>query len=350
MLLFHDSFDNYSAYADMLLNWDSFDGGSANWSFNSSGGALGGGYMSCTLDDNAARKQLRDIAGSSETVIRFAAWFKSSAPAADFIAAFWDTGTGYRHYLRTDATGKVGITLSDDTSLDVTSYYGSTNVCDNQWHFIEVYINSHDTTGDLKVIIDGTAEIDRVDVDTADSSKVINRFSHLYLYAPNTDGAWDDVIVWDDNAGDNFTGELGGIRYIRPLRPNGAGSAADFTATGAATNHEAVDETGGHDGATSYVEGSASGDKDLYAFENLPGGVTTVEGVVVTAIAQTAAGSTTELKLKCKSGTTEGDGPAEEIVSDLWTVKRACFGQNPDTSAAWTTGEVDGAEFGYEVV
>ena len=349
MLLFHDSFDNYSAYADMLMNWDSFDNDDAFWTFNSTGGVLGGGCMFCIVDDYFARKRFRSLIGSSETKIRFAAWFKSSSAEADVVGQLRDENLGYAHYFWISTGGFFGVSISN-TSSSASTYYGVTNVCDNNWHFIEVYINAHATAGDIKVIIDGVVEVNQTGIDTAAGSNVVDRFTALRLGTPNSDGCWDDVMVWDDNAGDNFTGELGGLRYIRPLRPIGAGSAANFTATGAATNHEAVDETGGHDGNTTYVTGSVSGDKDLYAFENLPGGVTTVEAVIVTAITQTAAGSTTQLKLKCKSGTTEGDGPAEDIVSDVWTMKRACFGQNPDTSAVWTTSEVDGAEFGIEVV
>lgn len=349
MLLFHDSFDNYSVIDDLLMNWDSIES-IGSWAYHSTGGILNTGRVRCIIDDAALIKMLRPLSGPIEKTIRFAGWFKSSSPDYDVIVRLIDATTSRDHEIITDTSGRVGIAISNDTSGSTPVYWGTINVCDGNWHFIQVYIKNDLTNGDLKVIVDNVVQVDQVGIDTAVGSEEILRFTHLELTTPNTDGEWDDIIVWDDTTGDNFTGELEGIRYIRPLRPNGAGGSTAFSVTGAATNHEAVDESGLHDELTSFVAGDVSGQKDLYTVEDLPGSVTAVDAVIVTAIAQTDAGSRTQMDLKIKSGTTEAGGGSEEITSDIWKLKRAAFGFNPDTSSTWTPAEVNAVEIGVEAI
>ena len=356
MLLFHDSFDNYSTINDLYSNWDTINGAGSVWTYQSAAGVLGGGAAQGIADDTSMTRVFRDQVGADEKTIRFAGWFLCPAVAGDQIAWLRDREASVYHRLSTTGSGTLYLYRSASSNhAGVTGFGGSTNICDNNYHFIEVEIHAASSGGSMKAWVDGTLEINQTGINTEWSGLAIQRFSQIVLYAPNSNGTWDDVFVWDDNTGDNFTGEINkavasGLRYIRPLRPNVAGSNSDFTVTGAASNYEAVDDVGVHDGLTSYVEGDISGEKDFYGVENLPGGVTAVDAVIVTSVVQTDTGSATQTRLNLKSGATEENGPAESIGSDVWTMKRACFGHDPDTSTDWTLAGVNGIEVGIEVI
>src|SRR3989337_1354413 len=67
------------------------------------------------------------------------------------------------------------------------------------------------------------------------------------------------------------------------LRPNGAGSSAQWARVGCSANWQCVDEVTA-DGSASYVTTGTNGRKDLYALSNLPISGT-IESVTVSALA-----------------------------------------------------------------
>jgi hypothetical protein len=134
------------------------------------------------------------------------------------------------------------------------------------------------------------------------------------------------------------------------LYPNGNGNYSQFVGSdGNSTNNfQLVDEAQANDN-TDYVERDVVGDKDSYAFENLPSTPDAIKGVQICTIANKQdAGSRTGRMFFRISGTDYESAdftPAEAS----YTAFTHLADVSPATSSAWTESEVNGMEAGIKV-
>jgi len=153
----------------------------------------------------------------------------------------------------------------------------------------------------------------------------------------------DDVVVL---AGTAANTDFWGDRHIRCQVPTGQ-AAVGWTAVGAPTNREAVDEIP-HDGDTSYVQTlAASTAQDLYTYATLPGEVTDIKAVQLAAIARKTDGGAANLQLVAQSGAVTSTG-ASQAVSTIYAVYTERWLTDPATGLAWTRSGVDNARFGIK--
>lgn len=162
----------------------------------------------------------------------------------------------------------------------------------------------------------------------------------------------DDVVVMDG------TGSVNNALLTVPstvfgLRPTAAGNSTDFTVVGAATNHEAVDDspTSPQDGQ--YVQAPSTGDQDLYGYGNLDlvgSGSASVLGVQVTMSAQMRASGSQTVAARVRSGTNEASSAETFTVNTLsLTSFTILLDQNPVGPAAWTKTTLDAAQIGMRI-
>jgi hypothetical protein len=226
-------------------------------------------------------------------------------------------------------------------------------VCDNQWHWIEVYHKSADTGGRIKLYIDGLVEFDFTG-DTVYGS--VGTYGNCNLQTrialSGSTGSTiliDDLIVWDNVAGS--TGDLLVSNFplgqckIETLRPSASGNSAQFTAS-SGSNYACVNETSPN-GDTNYVSTSTTGLKDSYAFTDLSATPTTIYGVMVNTYAKNNGTGTINIAGLARSSGVESTATAVATGAAYKTFQYN-FPQDPNTSAAWTGAGVNAAEFGFK--
>ena len=127
--------------------------------------------------------------------------------------------------------------------------------------------------------------------------------------------------------------------------PNGGGSETAFTpSTG--SNYQNVNEIP-ETGDSNYNQSATLNDTDTYAFGDLPSG-TSIKAIQVNSIARkTSAGSRTFANVTRISGT---DYPSSNFSAlDTYSNYYNILEENPNTSSAWTTTDVNAAEFGITI-
>lgn len=185
--------------------------------------------------------------------------------------------------------------------------------------------------------------------------------SYPTMHAGNTEvydgfeiyeGGIDDVYVMNgDGVYNNI--HLGGARVENKL-VSGAGSVAQFTPHGAATNYQCVDDNPANGGLcpdrdATYTESSTIGHIDTFEFHPLISSAGEIHGVEV-KIYCTSDDGTLGLRPYVRIGENTYTGDVLMPPIGNWEYRYFIWELSPDTNAEWTVSEVDNAEFGYTVV
>lgn len=247
----------------------------------------------------------------------------------------------------------LGINSSQQIYAATASSYGapgtslgvaSTSLNPNTWYYVEVRAKLSTTAGEFEVYVNGVQVLNLSGVNTATGS--ISSYQTVTLGGCNNNSItayFDDVYICDTTGATNNT--FIGPVSVYSLMPNGAGSATEMTATGAATNWEAVaDPT---DDSTDYVATSTTGQKDYYTFESLPGTVTTVAGVQLKARSTLPTSGTRKLKMNLKNGASVISSALRALATGTWLQNSFVSDTAPD-GTAWTPTQVNNTEGGIE--
>ncbi len=227
--------------------------------------------------------------------------------------------------------------------IDYQYIYSDTNsFFPNRWHFVELaYKWNTANAGVLGFWIDGEEIYYSTTVDYNNNYGVGSYIDIGY----NVDEFYvDDVYVTDGNTPNPLN--LGPIEVVT-LLPNGNGNSSTMTGSdgNSTDNYLLVDDNPVV--TTDYVGGSTEGNKDTYAFENLTNSPTVI-GVAVSTVDQKSDTGTKFMRHVVRSGSTDYVGPSFS-PSESWAYHETVWDQDPNTSATWTSSNVDSAEFGQEV-
>ena len=96
------------------------------------------------------------------------------------------------------------------------------------------------------------------------------------------------------------------------------------------------------------VSGSTTGNKDTFAFQDLPTVTGSIYGVQVTSVAQKDDAGSRQMKTVCRSGGADYLGNAVSVGTSPLAYS-TLYPTDPNTSAAWTQSGFNAAEFGVEV-
>jgi hypothetical protein len=136
----------------------------------------------------------------------------------------------------------------------------------------------------------------------------------------------------------------GGTPGSEILRPDGAGSITNLTASGCGSNYQCVDEVSSDDDATYVERGSNSYRTDVYSLTDTGVGAGTIDSVVVhcrTRKTMTQGNVQPTLYV----GSTEYNGAAQSLTSTYADYSQA-WSTNPNTGAAWTWTEINNLQAG----
>lgn len=236
----------------------------------------------------------------------------------------------------------------------------------NSWTYLEVEVVISDSVGEVEFWFDGFTRGRTTSIDTHFTGSTIGdsytlRFGHMGVTAfdngnqaaiPNA--LYDDLYVLDDQGAAPWNAALGNMK-VYLLTPTADGSANDMPTVFPAspTDHfEKVDDGAAPDEASTYIEGDANGDQELFEMSdfpvNAPANVYAVQ--VVARARKVAEFGPGAARLLAEQNGTIGSSPAKPVSNDWSYYAHHIFETNPDTAAQWTPTEVDDMEAGFENV
>lgn len=155
----------------------------------------------------------------------------------------------------------------------------------------------------------------------------------------NTVDFWYKDLLWSDSG---YPGDGRSLFLVPSANGNYTGT---FTATGAATLWQAVDEFP-NDGDTSYISSTTAADPYTGALPDATGRlIGTINCVKVLVIARNVTAGAATMKVRLRSATTDSDTTASAMATS-YTARTKLADTDPATGSAWLPGGVDGAEAG----
>lgn len=221
----------------------------------------------------------------------------------------------------------------------------TTQVSTTSWVDIgaEVFVN--DTTGTVKLWVNGALELNLTSQDTKPGTGTTVTYVALLNSAVQiADHRIDDFIFGDDSGADLTA--YPGICHIEKLLPDGDGATTDWTPS-AGSNWQNVDETP-TDNDTTYNSSSTATDKDLYTFASMTGTASNVYAVQTFIRVRKEGAGFREINSTMRSSVTEVDGPDKALSVDYqWY---AHIEENdPNGSGAWSVSSVNAVQAGIEL-
>lgn len=347
-LRFFDSINHYASATAPKKGWTF---GAGQTTVEASLGRNGSGAIQVTttaaLPTMGASAPISGVSGTT-AIVGFA--FKVSAVTRD---RDYDILTIFN-----GSTEQITVTLSLSGTLSVRrgtrtgTVLGTTatTLGTATWYFLELKVLFSDTVGTYDLKIDGTSAVSGSSADTVVSGAAWSGIA-FRIQSQNAGSGnqptflYGDVYVCDGSGGseNDFLGDHAVDRLL-PSTGNGTNTAWSLS-TG--SDHGAlVDENPMNE--SDYVYTSTINAVDTFNYPAMALGGT-VKAVQVVLFAKAAVAGVRQLTATCViSGTTYAHGTPQVLGSD-WTCYRFVFLVSPATGIAWTTAEIDGAEFGAKV-
>lgn len=342
-LLFADGFDHYS-WLDISKKW-----GLSNISTPTAPSDVNGdvrtdwarppggmGHRSTQGDVN--RYLFKTLKTTYATLIGGGNFYFGTFAGAGRILGFYDSTTE-QVSLRLTSGGNLlvsrnGSTLA--TSVNTLSL--------RTWYHIEFKSTINNTTGTYEVRVNGTS-VGWIPAATGQNTRsTANNYATTFVLGQaSTDHRSDDVYVLDTSG--SVSADFIGAVKITTIFPSAAGNSAQWTGNYAA-NFANVNETAG-DSDDTFNQSSTAAQIDLFGHDDIPTG--SVFGVQQTLMARQDAGAQRSLRPMTRIGSTNYNGTTVNTAGTYQFLSEASS-VSPATAVAWTSTEVNGAEFGYELV
>ena len=352
-LVFCDGFDHYN-FADITKKW--------------SGYARSGAPI---ITGATSPLYARPPGGMGLAIAPSDYWmglYKSVPQVATFICGFnilfqQTTISGYPFWMVFDSSSGVATTAQLYLTLDgashlrlgrgasTTIYTSSNTFSPNVWYHIEIKATINGSTGVYEVRVDGSST-GWIPAQTGANTRGQSSNDWIDAVAISTGGVLNVltyVPLWDDFYYLDTTGSVAnsfiGSQKIITVFPTGTGNSAQFTGN-YASNFANVNETAG-DGDATFNQSSTAGHIDLFDFDNVSTG--TISAIQHVIQARQDAGTARTLRPKTRISSTNYNGTSVNLSGSHRFITEAVT-LNPADSAAWETADVNGAEFGYELV
>lgn len=150
-----------------------------------------------------------------------------------------------------------------------------------------------------------------------------------------------DEEIFAVHAGDGLGTVAVAVSSPEILRPNGTGTADNFSGSGCSSIWECVDDVTADEGATYVSKGGGGWNNETYAAENSVVGAGTIDSVVV--FVRASNNQSVRCALRTGGSLYESSditvGASYANYSNTWV-------NNPDTSSPWTWTDIDALEIG----
>lgn len=207
-------------------------------------------------------------------------------------------------------------------------------------HYIELGVLASSTAGVIIVRVNGEEVLNLTGQNTRTT---ITQFS-IAGSGGGTATWYDDFYASTDSGGGvSFASDL----RVYTLYPNGVGNYSQWTSSTGGANYTCVDETLAN--VTDWNTGSVANDIDTFTFTNtaFTGPVRAVQLVMY---ADQPGAGVNSFRGVCRIGGVDYFSSNTESTSTTTLFHRFVWTINPATGVAWTTADIDAAEFGYQIV
>lgn len=220
------------------------------------------------------------------------------------------------------------------------------------WHHFELKVLVHTSTGTFELRHNEVNVLSGSGVNTANAGSNQADIFAIRFASTSTNNRFDDIYLWDGTGSvvNNFVGDT----VIEGVEVTGAGATTQWTPS-AGSNFDNVNDLGSTSpddaGAGGFNSSDTVAQRDLYAFSDL----TQIDGAILsvqldTQLAMASAGSRT-VDTKYRDPNTTVVSIASKAVS---SVTYASFDDvmslNPQDGLAWDAADIDGGQFGVEIV
>ena len=307
----------------------------------------------CIRDANGSRAgQFRRVLGGAKTTVGIGgAWYLQNLPTVNdrFCPyVFNDAANAPQITIVVQSTGTIAVKRGDrnGTQLGITA---SPVVVAEAYQHIEALVFFSQTVGTVEVRVNGVTVLSLAGVDTVATSLV--ECSQVMFFSSASSGIntstsagmvdLDDVFCYDGTG--SFNNTFIGDRRVLTLFPNANTAEADWTAVGAATGYECIDEAS-PDGDTTYISAGIPGSPATiseFGFQNLPAGISSISGVVIVEMARKTEAGPANTQWSIISGASETAG-ADKPMTEIYTYRQDVFETDPASAAPFTPSEVDG--------
>jgi hypothetical protein len=219
----------------------------------------------------------------------------------------------------------------------------TTDINDGNWHYIEVKVKCHDSTGTVEVRVGGVSVITATGLDTKDGTQAYYNFVDFIGDSFNRIYLLDDLYICDGTGAVN--NDFLGNKKVTTIQPDGAGDSTQLTPS-AGNNYNCVDEAICNDD-TDYVESATTDHTDLYNYAAVA--LSNISGLQINTDCRETDATTFGIHAMCKSGATTDEAASVVIGTTNYVTKTKVHEVDPNTSAAWTDTNVSAAQFGVKV-
>lgn len=305
----------------------------------------------CLLD-TAGGCEIRDGIGASlgTMILSFGYYLTDNTVTDVNIAEFFD-GTTIQCYIRV-LNRTVKAYRGNGTLLGTAS----TEVSQSTWHWIEIKVVFHGTTGSIVMRVDEQVILSLTGINTITSTTAgadgwaIGGQRNGALSDSNPVGVtlqqWDDLIVMDTTG--TYCNDFIGDRKVSEFSPTADGYYTQFTPLSGTDHFEMVNEVPPDDDTT-YNSSQTVGDKDTFTFGTpLTNPNTTIAAVGCTAYARCIDGGGHTFVGICRSSGVDGVGSVVPVPSSYNWLESLIY-VDPNTGYPFTRSAVNAAEFGYKI-
>lgn len=336
-LLFMDGFDAN----DGSLKWfNSIPGSSSTTRFSKG--------LSGSCSDGAGNPMKRYTTGTAQ-IFTGAAIYTSGGWASDYGMTFYGDAGATQHLTVLFTSTGIQLHLGGNGGTLLASGIageGSTGVYyNNTWYYLEATATIASSGGICQVRVNGATAINYTgNTKNGGTGTTIDVAGYLTGQWTQRTILYDDLYICDATGTTNNT-FLGDVR-VQTLFPAAAGSSTQLTPTGSANNYANVNDV--PDSTATYNASTVVGNRDTYLMGQLLASTGTIYGLQDNVHAfKTDAGSA-NMKAALKSGTN-----LYYDATHVLGATNAWFGAvretDPNTSAQWTSANLNSIEFGGEV-
>jgi len=347
-LLWCDGFDHYGTSTAKMLDGVYAEVGTSA-SISTLNPRTGANHLRINGGSGQAATFVRRVLGGAKTTVGLGAVFYLTAlPTGNNcqrIFGYADATNATQLGIVIQSTGTIeawrGVPGSG-TSLGATS---SPVVVASAYQHIEAVVLFSQTVGTVEVRVNGVTVLSVSGVDTCNTA--LTECSQVYIggaaNGTQTDKTHyiDDLFCYDNTSSYNNT--FIGDRRVLTLFPDANTATADWTAVGAATGYECIDEASPDDDTT-YITAATVGLVSQFGLQNLPGGISVINAVVMVERARKTEAGTANTQVSVVSGASTTAG-ADKALTEIYTYRQDVFQIDPASAAPFTPSEVDALQF-----
>jgi len=334
-LVFGDSFDHY-LIADVTKKWTSQSG--ANTAIIAAEYAMPPHSVGLHLAGTAGYLE-KTLPAALATFI-CGTWFRTPSLGAQMILGFIDAATEHVS-VRYDAAGHITFTRAGTVLATSTN-----TIAINTSYHIECKVTISDTVGVYEVKVNGTSVNwipEATGADTRNAGNATISGVRIYSNASATSHRYADFYILN-TVGTQASNFLGPCRFS-VLRPVGVGTTAEWTGNYADNWVNAAES----DGDSTFNQSSTAGQTDQFAMTDVPSG--TIHAIQHVIMARQDGGAQRVVRPVTRISTTDYNGTNFNTAATyLFQTEPVMFSPATGGATAFTDAEINGAEFGYEMV